>query len=650
MGVVYLAHDPQLDRQVALKIPLISAEDDSDFLKRFFREAQVAAKFHHPNICPVYDMGTHDGRPFLSLAYIEGQSLAEHLNQRQSPVEPAKAAQLVRILALAIQKAHDAGIIHRDLKPGNIMISSEGRPIVMDFGLARRDEPAESLRTRTGQIMGTPAYMPLEQYRGDVHVMGPGCDIYSLGVILYQLLTSRLPYEGSAAAVFEMLVTSTAPPRPSSLRAGIDASLEAICLKAMAREIGDRYPSMTQFAKALGGWLPSVAGGAAPQPKRELTNSVPPVKPAGVIDAEGLPRQTPVASGRREPAVSSQLVGAPPQRRTIPWLWFYVAALLLLAFLGVIIYSVTDSGNKKAASPSSSAAAGSKPASPSTHVESPKLAPPSQKPQPRSPQPMREWTNSIGMKFARIEPGEFVMGSTKGEVDQLMRVFPEFKRESWDGEEAAHLVKITRAFSLGLHEVTQGEYQAVMGQNPSRYKASADRPVERVSWLDAVRFCNNLSEREGEKRHYQIHSDKVTVAGNNGYRLRTEAEWEYACRAGRSTVYPFGGDAGALGKYAWNGLNSEGKTHPVGQKWANAWGLYDMLGNVSEWCADGHEEHYYASSPAADPPGPSGASLRVFRGGCWGSLAWLCRPAVRGRAEPGGRSPNLGFRVAAVLE
>ncbi len=176
------------------------------------------------------------------------------------------------------------------------MIASDGRPIVMDFGLARRDEPAESLRTRTGQMMGTPAYMPLEQYRGDVHAMGPGCDIYSLGVILYELLTSRLPYEGSAAAVFEMLVTSTPPPRPSSLLAGIDPSLEAICLKAMARESRDRYPSMTKFARALGGWLQSVAGGTAPRPKRELTNRVPRVKPAGVIDAEDLPKQTPVAS------------------------------------------------------------------------------------------------------------------------------------------------------------------------------------------------------------------------------------------------------------------------------------------------------------------------------------------------------------------
>jgi len=250
---------------------------------------------------------------------------------------------------VAIQKAHDAGIIHRDLKPGNIMISSEGRPIVMDFGLARRDEPAESLRTRTGQMMGTPAYMPLEQYRGDVHLVGPGCDIYSLGVILYQLLTGRLPYEGSAAAVFEMLVTSTAPPRPSSLRAGVDPSLEAICLKAMAREIQDRYPSMTEFARALGGWLQSVAGGAVPQPNVELTNSARQVKPTGVIDAEGLPRRTQVASRRQEPAVSSQLVGAPPKRRNIPWLWFYVAALPLLAFVGVIIYIVTDNGTVKIA-------------------------------------------------------------------------------------------------------------------------------------------------------------------------------------------------------------------------------------------------------------------------------------------------------------
>ena len=190
-------------------------------------------------------------------------------------------------------------------------------------------------------------------------------------------------------------------------------------------------------------------------------------------------------------------------------------------------------------------------------------------------------------------------------------------------------MKISRPFFLGIHEVTQGQYQAVMGNNPSQFKGSDDLPVENVSWLDAVNFCNKLSEREKLTPFYRIDGTEVTVVGGNGYRLPTEAEWEYACRAKSATLYPFGDDASKLDEYAWSEHNSESKTHPVGQKLPNAWGLYDMLGNVWEWCADGYLEKYYASSPPADPPGAVRASHRVIRGGCWTPFPGCCRSAYR---------------------
>jgi serine/threonine protein kinase len=140
MGAVFLAHDVQLDRDVALKVPhLVSSADDPDFARRFYREARSAARLHHPNICHAYDAGEHEGQPFLTMAYLEGQTLSDLLTRRATPLEVLKAVRLIRVLALALQQAHEAGVIHRDLKPSNIMMTPKGVPVVMDFGLARRE-------------------------------------------------------------------------------------------------------------------------------------------------------------------------------------------------------------------------------------------------------------------------------------------------------------------------------------------------------------------------------------------------------------------------------------------------------------------------------------------------------------------------------
>jgi serine/threonine protein kinase len=262
MGSVYLAHDTQLDRPVALKLPHFGV-DHGDALVRFYREARTAGRLQHPNICPVYDVGEVEGVHYLSMAYIEGEALSAHTREyRKRP--PREAAALVRTLALALDEAHRHGVIHRDLKPSNIMMNRRGEPMVMDFGLAREVRSDSARHTHQGTILGTPAYMAPEQARGDVAAMGPGCDIYSLGVILYELLAGRVPFEGPTMEVLVQQIRDEPPPL-SPLRPDLDPQLEAICRKALAKELSRRFTSMAELAQTLEDYLSGKAPLSSPQ-------------------------------------------------------------------------------------------------------------------------------------------------------------------------------------------------------------------------------------------------------------------------------------------------------------------------------------------------------------------------------------------------
>jgi formylglycine-generating enzyme required for sulfatase activity len=194
-------------------------------------------------------------------------------------------------------------------------------------------------------------------------------------------------------------------------------------------------------------------------------------------------------------------------------------------------------------------------------------------------------------------------------------------------------VRITKPFYLGKYLVTQEQWGAVMGNNPSLFDGPKN-PVEEVSWNDCQRFVEKLNEKFAEEK--------------GRFAFPTEAQWEYACRAGSTTRYCYGDDESRLGEYSWYRENSGNRTHPVGEKKPNAWGLYDMHGNVGEWCADWCDWGYYANSPVDDPTGPSGGSSRVFRGGWWLTDAWHCWSASRCLNAPEFRDCDLGFRVARV--
>ncbi len=249
MGAVFQALDGELDRKVALKIPFFKEDDEKEAVQRFYREAKAMAVVQHANLCPVFDVGRFGEWHFLTMAFIDGQPLSNMLKDSNF-LSVTQAATLMKTVAVAVQKAHEAGIVHRDLKPANIMLTKDGDPIIMDFGLARRKSTGEADLTQTGAVFGSPAYMAPEQVEARHDEIGPATDVYALGVILYQMVTGHRPFQGSVASIFGQIV-SNVPAPPSKWRQGLPPELDAICLKALAKSPANRHASAAKFAEEL---------------------------------------------------------------------------------------------------------------------------------------------------------------------------------------------------------------------------------------------------------------------------------------------------------------------------------------------------------------------------------------------------------------
>jgi tRNA A-37 threonylcarbamoyl transferase component Bud32 len=248
MGVVYKARHLKLNRLVALKMVLAGPHARPQELARFHTEAEAVARLQHPHIVQIYEVGEHDGLPFFSLEYIDGTSLSQRIDGKPQP--PREAAALVEQLAQAMAIAHERGIIHRDLKPANVLLTREGTAKIADFGLAKRLEDDSAL-TKAGTLMGTPSYMSPEQARGEIDEVGPLADLYSLGAILYELLTGRPPFAGTTMLDTLTQVRNQEPVPPSRLQPKCPRDLETIALKCLEKEPGKRYANCEALANDL---------------------------------------------------------------------------------------------------------------------------------------------------------------------------------------------------------------------------------------------------------------------------------------------------------------------------------------------------------------------------------------------------------------
>ncbi len=614
MSAVYRARQKMLKREVAIKILPPERARDPEFTERFLREARALAKLTHPHIVSVYDAGQSGNYLYIVMEYVDGATLRALI--KEGKLSPAESMNMVRQICDGMQYAHDRGVIHRDIKPENVLIDLQGQIKITDFGLAKLNQQSSAAYfplTETSVRMGTAHYMSPEQYINTAAV-DHRADIYSLGVMFYEMLTGELP---------------TLEFKPPSHKIDVDPRVDQVVERSIKAFPAERY-----------------------QQAAEVRNDV-------------------------------ERIAATPRRS----MRFIVTALglVLAGVLSAVIWNWQQGGSHSiAAAPQSAKPRQAEKVTTAGWHGWPLDAPsparvPFNSDQARKHQ--EEWAeylkvpveydNFIGMKFRLLPPGEFMMGSTPEEIDETNRTVERGAhwQECVKSEAPRHKVVLTQPIYVAVTEVTQAQYETIMGWNPaqfkinSRDKQSAEKvrdldtsshAVEWVTWNDAADFCAKISYQEQFNSYYLKKGDSVTRLEGNGYRLLTEAEWEFACRAGTTSRYWVGDQEGQLLTAGWIGTNSEGRTHAVAELQSNPFGLFDVHGNVFEWVEDAWYATYYgqfADSPAINPVAKTSQDPRhVFRGGMWASAGLSSRSASRYAFSPTELRNGVGFRVALEVD
>lgn len=664
MATVYKAHQPSLDRYVAIKVLKSDLSQGKGFVARFEREARAIARLRHRNILTIFDYGhINEGLNsdifYLVMEHVSGGTLRENLGW---PQDLAYAANMITQVGGALAHAHRQGMIHRDVKPSNVLLIEEDWPVLSDFGLVKMLEDSQQL-TLSGASVGTPQYMSPEQAQG--RPVDPRSDIYSLGVILYELVTGQPPFglESAMALILKHINDPVTPPH--DLRSDLPPDMERVILKALAKDPEQRYPRMEDFLTDL--------------------NSTAPVKPARPVPVE--PAAPPPES---KPVPTPQL---PPPRRKKPKPAWTQTALRVLTFVALVLtialyrdvlmplavnfidliagrFSSATSqaaGTQEASSPDAGLIAmvsetpsplpateenltptvgASATAAETTPVivETPVPPTPSSEPSPEPPVVETRVWEKDGAEMVRIPAGPFSMGSDDLGDDErpVHRITLNgywIDRYEITNAQFARFVEATGyqtdAEKAGWGWVYLGEEWGEVSGADWRHPRGPDsgidnkqqHPVVLVSWHDADAYCRWA-----------------------GKTLPTEAQWEKAARGPGDTLpkYPWGNTFDPLNaNVKETGLND---TTPVGTfspQGDSVYGAADMTGNVWEWVADWYDRDAYANAASTNPTGPTTGTYKILRGGSWLFDAVYARAAFRYNVRPDYTYDFTGFRCSS---